>query len=705
MTLTKVDNRLIVGAPANVKDFGAVGDGVTDDTVAIQAAIDSGKSVYFPAGHYKVTATLYPQANTKLIGESVGRWVPGYTAEFVPSVTDGVNLVFTGSGATDHTLFGVTANQVSGWGYINPSASDPYTASSPSPRYDVLDFSNDNASGATAATQKAFSAAIKMPAGGSVTMQNIRIVPNYNGFAGYTNAANVGFGDDWDVGIWEHNSAFNTFENVQIVGYWRMAALLKSTVNDGSVSTVSGESSQYNRCTFQGYRGVSIRGLDEYKVTAVAVSSIEIALPSGHQFPASGSVRAAGNVYTYTGLSSLGDKLTFTGISSTSGVSIGDGLRFQSDSFGMAGTQFVDCYISSFSHASRLLCTNTALSTPFSQASACIEWGGEPARGIQFIGCTIIGWDDVLIHLAKARDPMFIGCYAESQSARVSVGGSTSIAAGGRVIAIASPLSAATYAEGDTTNLRFAACTFGSGVDRGPIYPGGTGRFVSGTGCFYPRESLSEDQVLAEYQSGEVRLVSASVLKLLCGSSSIVYVGSVVGDANLQSNTGSLNLLSGLRVRLGHPSGPAYWYVGDANKWMPQNDGTQDLGQPSNRWDTVYATTGTINTSDEREKQDIRDLSTSEVAVAARLKDLVKAYRFKSAYQSKGDDARIHVGVIAQDVIAAFAAEGLDAMRYGLVCYDEWEDEIGPEGDVVTPAGNRYGVRYSELFAFVLGAL
>lgn len=36
----------------SVKDFGAVGDGVTDDTAAIQAAITSGYSVVFPAGTY-----------------------------------------------------------------------------------------------------------------------------------------------------------------------------------------------------------------------------------------------------------------------------------------------------------------------------------------------------------------------------------------------------------------------------------------------------------------------------------------------------------------------------------------------------------------------------------------------------------------------------------------------------------------------------
>jgi hypothetical protein len=39
----------------SVKDFGAVGDGVTDDTAAIQAAIDTEKSVYVPAGTYRLS--------------------------------------------------------------------------------------------------------------------------------------------------------------------------------------------------------------------------------------------------------------------------------------------------------------------------------------------------------------------------------------------------------------------------------------------------------------------------------------------------------------------------------------------------------------------------------------------------------------------------------------------------------------------------
>lgn len=57
MALTRVHNRLIEGAAVNVADYGAVGDGSTDDTTAIQAALDTGKNVV-GIGSFKVTAPL-----------------------------------------------------------------------------------------------------------------------------------------------------------------------------------------------------------------------------------------------------------------------------------------------------------------------------------------------------------------------------------------------------------------------------------------------------------------------------------------------------------------------------------------------------------------------------------------------------------------------------------------------------------------------
>ena len=66
----------------SVKDFGAVGDGVTDDTAAIQAAIDSlgvkGGTVILPVGKYRTTATLtISTLGVRLIGQGTAGIITG----------------------------------------------------------------------------------------------------------------------------------------------------------------------------------------------------------------------------------------------------------------------------------------------------------------------------------------------------------------------------------------------------------------------------------------------------------------------------------------------------------------------------------------------------------------------------------------------------------------------------------------------------
>jgi hypothetical protein len=139
--------------------------------------------------------------------------------------------------------------------------------------------------------------------------------------------------------------------------------------------------------------------------------------------------------------------------------------------------------------------------------------------------------------------------------------------------------------------------------------------------------------------------------------------------------------------------GNGFFINGSGAAVAPGADNVMSLGTSGFRWTTVYATTGTINTSDANQKEQIADLNAAELAVARRIKGLFKTFKFKDAVVAKGDGARIHVGVIAQDVQAAFAAEGLDANKYGLFCSDD------VDGTTVL------GVRYDELLAFVIAAL
>ena len=176
------------------------------------------------------------------------------------------------------------------------------------------------------------------------------------------------------------------------------------------------------------------------------------------------------------------------------------------------------------------------------------------------------------------------------------------------------------------------------------------------------------------------------------------YAGTYVGSIAVISNLLAINATGAYNTGALAIGGSIY-FQWDSNQFYPLLDNARDLGTSSYSWDDVYATNGTIQTSDANEKQDIEPLSEAEQRVAVAAKGLLRKFRWKSAVEEKDDDARIHFGIIAQDLQAAFEAEGLDAGRYAMFIHSTWTDEETGE------ERSRMGVRYSELLAFIIAAI
>ena len=750
VTITQHENNALF---LNVKQFGAIGDGKyhplserfssiseakslypfvdslsqSIDWAAWQAALNTGKVIYGTDNAYVITDTLTPVSGGGIIGLGVGKWVSGYTATFAPDITTGTTFLMYGVGNKKYTVDCVSNMDVSGGVVSNPSSEDPYTTTAPASSYDLLDFTNGDANGATRATLKPFSAAILMPETGCVRLENFRIVPYFNGLDGYKDIANTGLGDEWDVGIWSRASFGNEYRNLQVVGYWRKTALLKTNIPVSGTLAAQGEDENYYHCRFQGFKGVSIRAHDVFRITAVTSSTIEIPWSASHTFETSGVLRSGGRNFTYSGLSVSGDKLVFTGVSNASEATVGSTIRRNDiDNFGMAGTQFFDCYITSLYHHTHLLATSQYLSQPFSRPSECMEVSGEPVRGVQVHAGTIQGWDDVLIHLHDCGNMNFYSTYFESQQAYVTINGGNAIGYGARMIASRQSTSSLPYAAGNTRVLRMVGCSEGNGVDWGPVFNNYTGgRYNSGDGVFNPRDAFIDHKSLPEQSGGESRLVSQKGnARVVCGVGKTVLLGPTSGDCNLQSNTGSLNIRSGIRVRIGHADGTDWW-LADANKIAPVDDNVKAIGQPSNRCSVIYAGTGSINTSDETLKTRY-DILNAERDAAIEIKSVIYKFKFNDSINHKGiESSRYHFGVGAQTVGDILRKHGLNPEQYAFWCYDEWPDvwdeevitEESTDPDtgekiysqyktgnmiLVKKAGGRYGIRYDELAMFIL---
>jgi hypothetical protein len=239
------------------------------------------------------------------------------------------------------------------------------------------------------------------------------------------------------------------------------------------------------------------------------------------------------------------------------------------------------------------------------------------------------------------------------------------------------------------------------------------------------------------------RTTDGSIVEFRKDGTTVGSIGTEAGTIKIVGGDGTSNGGSGL-IFFNTTIYPTNGSGGDV-------DNVVDLGKINARWDDVYATNGTIQTSDRNEKQDIEELSEAETRAAIAAKGLLKKFRWKDAVAEKGDEARIHFGIIAQELQAAFEAEGLDAGRYAMFIHSTWwetytdvpaveavdavyetqTDEEGNEVQVLVseaveakeaytrtdtyhsaeeaPEGavekSRMGVRYSELLAFIIAAL
>lgn len=223
------------------------------------------------------------------------------------------------------------------------------------------------------------------------------------------------------------------------------------------------------------------------------------------------------------------------------------------------------------------------------------------------------------------------------------------------------------------------------------------------TGYGYRGEYKSVVRAAGSTVSGNTTASYYSRNSVVFESSGAVAVNDV-GDYSVAPrfyNTAKTNYFSPVLTAIGD----LVWTTG-TNRFVMKADGTfhpsadnaQTLGRSSERWSVVYAGTGAINTSDQREKTTPEQI-TDEVLDAWGEVQII-CFQWLASIQQKGEDmARWHFGVIAQQVRDAFADRCLDGTRYGLLCYDEWQETpevLDEDGNVVVAArkaGDRWGIR------------
>ena len=712
---------LVINGFVHASWLGVIGDGrVSTSELNSALRLGAGKTVILPDGIISATDTITIPSNTTVIGEGSGRWL--FTQPWVPKTTAGTELRFVGNGPKRHTVKYVTDCRTAGGVVKNPSPVDDKDT-----HYKLTTFTNNNG------TLRKFSIGVALEgAARNVHLKGFRIVPNFKGIDGYNDESTTELGDEWDVGLLVGNSDHCTFEDIQVVGYWRILGKLQLSVNDNNEdnSAYAGAGSEYVtylRCMFQGMTGAAIRGADLYKVTGVTGNYIEIENGGNEHFETHGSVRTGSTnpyrleTYQYTEKTVVSGKLRLL-MPSTSGINVGDLLCPAIYSNGISNTVYRDCEITGLDHSSRKRVTELGFDKP----SACFEASGWTLRGCVFDNTKVTSHDDVAYHLHAILDFEFLNQTVIESKADVTSGKLG-------IRCIASPSESdntrVSHPAGSSANLSIEyGSTTNGGFDMRPVTNLIPDRFSNGGGLFEPNRVRYLDYVFPKdsknayvrapahgragikdsdgipritvYESGKrVDINPDEECTLRTGNNYRIHLGGVNNQYLSENAHFFYDYAKNLRLRLSSKTGE----LRPGGHIKPMADAAYDLGTLAYRFKTVYAESGSIETSDANLKQDIKPIDPSLKNATKQI--AFKLYRLKSAVSEKGEGARYHAGVIAQDVHDVFVKNGVDPFKYGVLCKEEVV-LMDPETEEETHTGEeRWSVRYNELYALILSSL
>ena len=660
----------------NVKDFGAKGDGTTNDTEAIQAAMTTGGNVFFPKGKYVVSKEIVVEGAVNVIGQSA-RILDNRT----PS-TDGMT-----------NLFVVSAEDVSfkGLSFELKSKSAPTNPNGETCIHFVKGSGNVSVEGCYF---KNYVQCVYSSTDNDGLIKNISIRNNV--CDGYDFAFLL---DDFDGCVVEGNigrDAQRTRQNSTSDPTLKPPHLLYVTDRSGSYkrNLVVSNNIEINNAYSSAFK---VRHTEGVVVVGNRASQTE----RGIEINDCSNVVVSGNsVSLSVAADSLNDSsqngIWLYGVQNASVSSNvveipaeckAICIRLSASDGGLIGeNQNIDiinnCLIYQY--------TDAAYTYPFNVAgSHYVRIEGNTARN-------------------TANSPRRPSLYRLLNSSDITISGTVYSDKGS-----AGNYSLVYAQNSQRVTLFINRELFGQGISPyANFIEGNTDCRVLDGGTVQSRGSSS---------SPDLRLESNT----MCGISAFGSNGLSIYAGNKDADSPAMKaVIRALVTGDGHPRA---YLLGDSvvcdvsDSVRPNSDQEVSLGSPSNKWTQLYAATGTINTSDERYK----------TLVTTPSDDLLKAwgdvgfkiFKFKDAVSEKGaESARYHIGVVAQDVQKAFSERGIDATKYGLFCHDEWQDEfetvevidsperIDEKGNLipavkhteqkkVISSGDRYGIRYEEALA------